>query len=325
MRVLVTGASGMLGRSVAQTIERNGHTVTVMQRRPSGLTCAEILGDITDHQGIQAAVKGQDAIVHLAAKVSPTGRWSDFWDVNVNGTRNLLEASRQTGVTRFIYVSSPAVASSGAAHVGTGALPADPSTTKTHYARSKAEAEQLVLTQSGSDMLVASLRPHLVWGPGDEQLVARIIDRAASGSLRLIGSGAALVDSTYVDNAADAIAASLERAEIIDGRALVISNGEPRPVAELLRGLCHAAGFELPLRGVPTWAAKAGGSMVDAAWAAARLTRDPPMTRFLAEQLSTAHWYDQRETHTLLGWTPTVSIDDGFGRLAAWFRTEQDR
>ena len=173
----------------------------------------------------------------------------------------------------------------------------------------------------------SSLRydPHLVWGPGDEQLVARIIGRAASGSLRLIGSGAALVDSTYVDNAADAIAASLEQAEIIDGRALVISNGEPRPVAELLRGLCHAAGFELPLRGVPTWVAKAGGSMVDAAWAAARLTRDPPMTRFLAEQLSTAHWYDQRETHTLLGWTPTVSIDDGFGRLAAWFRTGQDR
>lgn len=320
MNVLITGASGMVGRSVAQTIERNGHTVRVMQRRPSELNVDETLGDITDQSAVHSAVERQHAVVHLAARVSPTGQWSDFWDVNVGGTRNLIDAAQQAGVTRFIYVSSPAVASSGAAHVGVGALPADPATTRSHYARSKAEAEQLVLAQAGGDMLVAAVRPHLVWGPADQQLVARIVERAAAGSLRLIGSGAALVDSTYVDNAADAIAAALDRASVIDGRALVISNGEPRPVAELLRGLCDAAGLEIPQRRVPTWAAKAAGSVAEAVWAAGRLTKDPPMTRFLAEQLSTAHWYDQRETHALLNWTPTVSIDDGLARLADWYR-----
>ena len=310
----------MLGRAVAQTIERNGHRVTVLQRRPSGLDCAEIQGNITDQQTVDTAVQGQHAVVHLAARVSPTGRWQDFWDVNVSGTRNLVKASQQAGVTRFIYVSSPAVASSGAEHVGESALPADPATTRSYYARSKAEAEQLVFAHAGGDMAVAAVRPHLVWGPGDEQLVARVLGRAASGSLRLVGSGAALVDSTYVDNAADALAAALEQASAINGRALVVSNGEPRPVAELLRGICHAAGFELPMRGVPTWAAKAGGALAETVWAAGRLTNDPPMTRFLAEQLSTAHWYDQRQTCELLDWTPSVSIDDGLAKLADWYR-----
>lgn len=320
VRVLVTGASGLLGRTVAQNIERNGHTVTVLQRRPSGLDCAEIQGDITDQQTVRSAVQDQQAVVHLAARVSPTGRWHDFWNVNVGGTHNLIEASKQTDVTRFIYVSSPAVASSGAAHVGESSLPADPATTRSYYARSKAEAEQLVLAYGGGSMAVAAVRPHLVWGPGDEQLVARVVGRAASGSLRLIGSGAALVDSTYVDNAADAIAAALEHTPAVDGRALVVSNGEPRPVAELLRGLCHAAGFELPVRGVPTWAAKAGGALAETVWAAGRLSTDPPMTRFLAEQLSTAHWYDQRVTRELLDWTPKVSIDVGLAKLAEWYR-----
>lgn len=311
----------MFGRTVAQTIERSGHTVTVLQRRPSGLDCAEMQGDITDQQTVRAAVRHHQAVVHLAARVSPTGRWQDFWDVNVGGTRNLIQASQQAGVTRFIYVSSPAVASSGAAHVGESALPADPATTRSYYARSKAEAEQFVLTHAGGDMAVAAVRPHLVWGPGDEQLVARVVGRAARGSLRLIGSGAALVDSTYVDNAADAIAAALEHAPAVDGRALVVSNGEPRPVAELLRGLCEAAGFELAVRGVPTWAAKAGGALAETVWAVGRLSTDPPMTRFLAEQLSTAHWYDQRLTRELLDWTPRVSIDDGLAKLADWYQS----
>lgn len=322
MKILVTGASSLLGRTVADTLISDDHSVTVMQRSASGVDCAEIRGDITDELTVHRAVEGQDAVVHLAALVSPTGRWKDFFDINVGGTRNLRAASVRADVGRFVHISTPAVASSGEVHFGEGALPADPTTTRTHYARSKALAEQEVLAPSADDILVTALRPHLVWGPGDEQLVARIVDRAASGRLRLIGSGAALVDSTYVDNAADAIAAAVTRTEAVDGRALVISNGEPRPVAELLQGLCLAAGVAMPTRSVPRWVAKAGGAAVEAIWAAGRVTADPPMTRFLAEQLSTAHWYDQTETHALLDWQPTVSLDDGLARLRDWYQAQ---
>ena len=309
----------MLGRTVAETLLSDGHEVTVVQRRPSGLPCREVRGDLRDRATVEAAVAEQDAVIHLAAKVSPTGSWPDFVAVNVDATRSLLADSKRCGVDRFVYVSSPSVAASGEAHVGAGALPADPATTKTHYARSKAQAEQLALAANGPGFAVTAIRPHLVWGPGDEQLVGRIVDRAASGQLRIIGTGAALVDATYVDNAADAIVAGLNRIEHVQGRALVVSNGEPRPVLELLRGLCDAAGVAFPSGTVTPTAAKSIGAAIEAVWAAGGIDKDPPMTRFLAEQLSTAHWYDQRETRALLDWEPAVALDDGLARLQAWF------
>ncbi len=320
MKVLVTGASGMLGRTVAETLLHQDHDVTVLQRRPSGISCREIQGDLRDARVVDAAVDSQNAVIHLAARVSPTGAWQEFVDVNVTATRSLIDASERAGVERFVYVSSPAVASSGDAHVGVGALPADPGQAKTHYARSKAQAELLSLAADGPDLAVTAVRPHLVWGPGDEQLVGRIVERAKSGALRVIGTGAALVDSTYVTNAADAIAAALDRIEQVHGRALVVTNGEPRPVIELLRGLCDAAGVAFPTGSVAPAAAKSVGALVEAVWAAGSIDRDPPMTRFLAEQLSTAHWYDQRETRALLDWQPAVSLDQGLAKLTASFR-----
>jgi 2-alkyl-3-oxoalkanoate reductase len=162
------------------------------------------------------------------------------------------------------------------------------------------------------------VRPHLVWGPGDTQLVGRIIARARAGRLPVVGSGAALIDTTYVSNAADALVAALDRCEAARGQALVVSNGEPRPVAELLAAICRAAGVRPPRRAVPRSLALGAGAVVEALWATPLASRlgEPPMTRFLAEQLSTAHWFDQRHTREALHWTPRVSIAEGLAALA---------
>jgi len=157
---------------------------------------------------------------------------------------------------------------------------------------------------------VVVVRPHLVWGPGDPQLVDRIVARARAGRLPVVGTGAALVDTTYVDNAVDALVAALDRATELAGRAFVVSNGEPRPVAELVASICTAAGVAPPRVAVPASVARAAGAIVEKLW-----RHDPPMTRFLAEQLSTAHWFDQRATREALGWVPRVGLDEGFARL----------
>ncbi|MEC5183342.1 nucleoside-diphosphate-sugar epimerase [Cryobacterium sp. MP_3.1] len=322
MRVLVTGASGFLGRAVAAAIAAAGHEVRCFQRRPSGVAGAtDALGSITEPADVAAAVAGVDAIVHLAAKVSLAGPPAEFETVNVGGTRTLIAAARTANVQRLVFVSSPSVAHSGASITGSDALPADPDHARGDYARTKAAAELLALAADSAELRVVAVRPHLVWGPGDTQLIARIVERARAGRLPLLGHGAALIDSTYIDNAAGAIAAALERVDAVHGNAYVITNGEPRPVAELLAGICAAAGVAAPAWSVPASVARAAGSVIEAAWRVFPGEDEPPMTRFLAEQLSTAHWFDQRRTRADLHWTPAVSLDEGLARLAESYRT----
>jgi len=200
--------------------------------------------------------------------------------------------------------------------MGDGALPADPGAARGDYARTKAEAELLALAADSARLSVVVIRPHLVWGPGDTQLVQRIVDRARSGRLPLLGHGAALIDTIYVDNAASAIAAALEHAPQVHGRSFVVTNGEPRPVAEMLAGICRAAGVTPPTVRIPASVARTAGSLIEALWRVRPGQDEPPMTRFLAEQLSTSHWFDQRAVRSELHWQPSVSIDDGLRRLA---------
>jgi nucleoside-diphosphate-sugar epimerase len=315
MRVLVTGARGMLGSALARSLADRGDEVRVLQRHPSGLPYDEVLGDVADAAVTARAVDGVDSVVHLAARVGVQGRWADFVRTNVVGTANLLTAARRHGVTRFVHVSSPSVAHAGRPLVGAPAAPADPSRARGSYARTKATAERIALAERG--LAVVAVRPHLVWGAGDEQLVGRILDRARAGRLALVGRGEALIDTTYVDNAVDALVAALDRAEQVAGRAFVVSNGEPRPVAELVARICAAGGVEPPRAHVPYPLAWLGGAVAEGVWALTRNTDDPPMTRFLAEQLATAHWFDLRETQRALGWSPAVSLDEGFRRLSA--------
>ncbi|MFE8885669.1 NAD-dependent epimerase/dehydratase family protein [Pseudarthrobacter enclensis] len=320
MRVLVTGASGMLGGAVARLLVDRGHSVTTLQRRPSGVDGAtDLCGSITDAEVLKDAVRGQDGIIHLAAKVSFTGRAADFDNVNIEGTRRLLAAARAASVPDFVFVSSPSVANSGAALVGLGAGPADPARAHGDYARTKGEAELLALAADSPDFRVAAVRPHVVWGPGDTQLVERVLARAARRRLPLLDSGAALIDTTYVDNAAAAIAAALDRMDRVHGSAVVVTNGEPRPVGELIAGICAAGGVPAPSWAVPGAVARGAGAVVEKLWLWAGRQEEPPMTRFLAEQLSTAHWFDQRRTRELLDWTPAVSLDEGLERLAAYY------
>ncbi|WP_412873509.1 NAD-dependent epimerase/dehydratase family protein [Curtobacterium poinsettiae] len=318
MKVLVTGASGFLGQATAAAVRDAGHEVRTFQRRPSGVAgVQDVAGTMTDDAALARAVGGVEAVVHLAAKVSLAGDPADFARVNVDGTRSLLRAARAAGAARFVFVSSPSVAHTGSSLVGADAGPAEPSRARGDYARTKAAAELLALDADAPDFAVVAVRPHLVWGPGDTQLVGRIVERARAGRLPLLDSGAALIDTLYVDNAATAMVASLEHAtdDGVHGNAYVVTNGEPRPVADLLAGICTASGVRPPQWNVPAAVARIAGSVVEAVWRVRPGEDEPPMTRFLAEQLSTAHWFDQRRTRRDLQWTPSVSIDEGLERL----------
>ncbi|MEK9810795.1 MAG: NAD-dependent epimerase/dehydratase family protein [Candidatus Nanopelagicales bacterium] len=326
-RIVITGGGGVVGGAVARVLVREGCDVVSLQRgtisdalRSMGVSelRADITGDVDD---LTAAFRGADAVVHAAARVDIVGPWEEYERINIAGTAAVVDAARAAGVGRLVMVSSPSVAHAGRALVGAPAGAADPTAARGNYARSKAAAELLALDANSDDMAVVVVRPHLVWGPGDSQLTERIIERARSGRLVTIGSGAALIDTTYIDNAGDAIAAAAHRAAVpsVRGRAFVVSNGEPRTVLEMLTRIARAGGAAGPSREVPYAVARAGGRVVEEWWERTGRAGEPPVTSFLAEQLATAHWFDQREVRTALQWSPRVSIDEGFARLSAHY------
>jgi nucleoside-diphosphate-sugar epimerase len=325
MKVLVTGAGSLLLGGIAQQLASRGDEVVCFQRRENETTHSNITtfaGDIRDRGAASEAASGCDAIIHGAARVGVMGSWEDFYSTNVDGTTNVLRAAEEHHITRLVYVSTPSVAHVGRSIEGDVATPATTGRKRTFYAESKAIAEILALQANSAELGVVALRPHLVWGPGDTQLVGRIVDRARQGRLVMVGSGNALVDSTYIDNAISAHSAALDAiapGARCSGKAYVISNGEPRTVNELMSRICLAAGVEFSPKHVPAVIARSIGSVVERIWPLIRKD-EPPITRFVAEQLGTAHWFDQRPAQEDLNWKPQVSLDEGFARLAKWFQ-----
>ena len=330
MKVLVTGASSLIGRHVVQLLQQRGDDVTVLQRRPTELAnVREVLLDLSAENNasggannkelnatLVSAMQGRQAVIHLAAKVGVSGRWDAYEAINIDGTRRMINAAVHCKVPCFVHVSSPSVAHAGKSLVAAPAGAADPEHVRGHYARSKALGEQIALAANGDVTKVVSLRPHLVWGPGDTQLVQRIIEKAKAGRLLLVGNGQAFIDTTYIDNAANAIVAGVDNIERAAGQALVISNAQPRTVSEIIQRMLQAGGLPTKLRRVPSPVAIAAGSLIESVWEKLDKQDDPPMTRFLAEQLATAHWFDQRKTQQLLNWAPSIGIEEGFDRLA---------
>ena len=323
VKVLVTGASGMLGGATARALAARGDQVTVLQRRPAGLGLPEVLGDIADPGAVRRAVAGQDAVVHLAAKVNITGAWPGYQRANIVGTAALITACRDAGVPRLVHVSSPSVAHAGESLVGAAAGVADPAGARGAYARSKARGEQLALAADGAGLAVVAVRPHLVWGPGDPQLIERVVARARDGRLFTVGSGAALIDSTRRQCGGCA------------GRGAGPVHGGPRSGAGGQQRRAAAGGrvVRRDLRGRRSARPAApgagrsgvrgrrgGGGGLGRPGPTRGQEDDPPLTRFLAGQLSTAHWFDQRHTRAVLDWVPRVSLDEGFAQLATWYR-----
>ncbi len=326
MRVLVTGGSGLLGQRTIAALLARGHEVLALQRhRNDALACEQVLADIRDADAVAVAVTGTDAVVHGAARVGVVGTREEFRAVNVGGTEAVVAACRSAGVNRLVVVSSPSVGYESTPTVGAGAAaPITSRSDRSWYSESKGEAELVALAANSAVLAVSAIRPHAIWGPGDTQLVGRIVERARAGRLFVVGGGRALIDTTYVDNAADALVVATEQLAPggrLAGRAFVVSNGEPLPLRTLLEQICAAAGVPPPARDLPLGLARGMASAVERLWGRARPGDEPPATRFLVDQLALAHWFDPRPFREATGWRPRVTIAEGMRLLAAFYET----
>jgi nucleoside-diphosphate-sugar epimerase len=330
MKLLVTGGGGFLGQALCRGLRERGHDVASFSRSRhaalDALGVRQLQGDLADHAAVLAAfAEGFDAVLHNAAKAGAWGSYASYFDANVSGTRNVIAACRAHRIGKLVHTSTPSVAHRATHPVEGASADEVPygEGVKAHYATTKIIAEREVLAANDAALATVALRPRLIWGPGDTQILPRLVERARAGRLRLVGSGDNLVDTTYIDNAAQAHVDALEHLHVgaaCAGRAYFISNGEPWPLREVLNGLLRAAGAPEVQATLPFRAAYAIGAVCEVLWTALPLRGDPPMTRFLAEQLSTAHWYSMAPAARDFGYVPKVPMVEGLERLRASLR-----
>jgi 2-alkyl-3-oxoalkanoate reductase len=321
--VLVTGGTGFLGRALVNRLLSQGRAVTVLARNPAAdLTArgARILcASLDDADAVRAACKGVETVYHVAAKVGVWGRYDDFFRTNVLGTRAVVDGCREHGVRSLILTSTPSVVYNGRDLAGVDeSLPLTRSC-PSPYPLTKAQAEADVLAANGTGLRTTALRPHLIWGPGDPHLVPRILASARAGKLRIVGLGTNRVDMVHVENAADAHilaeAALAREASPSGGRAYFITNGEPIVLWDWVNALLAALGEKTINRRVSKASAYSAGFACEMAWRVLGKSGEPPMTRFIAAELATDHWFDISAARRDLGYEPRIRMADGTAAL----------
>lgn len=332
MKILVTGGGGFLGRAICAQLIALGYSVRSFNRSNSRaletLGVAQIAGDISNMEAVCNAAEGVDAIIHCAGKVGAWGAPEDYYDTNVRGTDNVLAACELQHVRKLVFTSSPSVVHAGCDLEGVDESTPYATHFSTAYAQTKAMAEQRVLEANGTALATVALRPHFIWGPGDPNLLPRVLNRARQQRLRLIGRIDKRIDTIYVENAALAHVLALQKLDIgapIAGKPFFISQGEPVTHEHLINCWLRAAGLPSQVQRLPLWLARVLGYSLESVYRAVGARAEPPLTRFLVEQLSTAHWFNIDAARRELGYAPQVDMTEGLRRLTRHFALEYDQ
>lgn len=330
--ILVTGGSGFVGSALCRRLAERGHTVRSLQRSDSpalaalGVDCRR--GDVADREAVFSAAKDCEVVFHVAAKAGVWGPADEYHRANVAGTERILQACREFGVRKLIYTSSPSVVYHGVDENGIDESTPYPDAYLTEYPRTKAIAERIVLAANGPQLATVALRPHLIWGPGDNHLVPRLIDRAKSGRLRRVGDGKNLVDTTYIDNCVEAHLCALDCLQsgaACAGKAYFISNDEPLPLWDLINRMLACADIPPLTKSISAPMAYRAGAVLEFLYRLSGSHSEPSMTRFVARQLSTSHWYNLAAAKRDLGYQPRVTIEEGLQRLREWLHASSER
>jgi len=323
--VLVTGGGGFLGRYVVRRLMALGHPVRILGRRDQPelreLGVEVHCGSIEDPAVVRKACEGMACVQHIAAKAGVWGSWDSYFRANVTGTLNVLGACRELGIQRLVYTSTPSVVFNRQDLRGVDETQPYGQDWLCHYAHTKMLAEQEVLAAhdpEGSGLKTVALRPHLIWGPGDNHLIPRIVDRARKGRLKIVGDGNNLVDIVHVVNAAEAQVLAMQALDArpdAGGRAFFISQGEPVRIWDWLNDLLTGLSIPRIEKKIPMQTAYKVGAVAEGIWKVLHLPGEPPMTRFVAMELAKDHYFDISAAKDLLGYEAKVTTEAGLAEL----------
>ena len=321
MRALVTGGGGFLGSGIAKSLHEKQHDVTVVGRHhyshlPKGIKLFQ--GDIRDFDFLHKVIAGMDAVFHTAAFPGIWGRAEDFYSINVDGTRNVIKACLINAVPKLIFTSSPSVVYGSSSLEGVDETVPYPENYLSEYPRTKAIAEKLVIEANSPDLATVSIRPHLIWGPGDPHLVPRLLAKADKGRLVRVGQGENRVDIIYIDNA---VYAHLKACDALGigkpsaGKVYFVSDGEPVNLWEWINEVLKKTSRPPVTRSISYRTASRLGYFLEKIYNWGNIKKEPPMTRFLASQLATSHYFNISLAKKDFGYEPVVNSEVGMNRL----------
>ena len=324
-KVLVTGGGGFLGKAIVRRLVDRGDQVRSLARNfypeLEKMGVDQIQGDISDPDAVARACEDRTIVYHVAAKPPPWGRYADYHQTNVVGTQNIIDSCLDQDQARLIFTSTPSVVHNGKDIEGADESMPYPKKFSGRYAKTKAIAEQLVVKAARNKLKTIILRPHKIWGPGDNQILTRLVARAHK--LKQIGHGNNLIDVTYIDDAADAHILAADKLKAhpgLSGNIYFISQGEPVLAWYMVNEFLKAAGCSPVKKSVPFRIAWVTGALLEVIYKVLHLSKEPYITRFLVETVSQSNWFTIDAAKRDLGYTPQISIDEGLRRLEEWLK-----
>jgi nucleoside-diphosphate-sugar epimerase len=322
MKVLVTGGGGFLGFEICKLLAKTGHEVLSFSRthheKLDLLNIKTHCGSLINSNDIKGALHGVEAIIHTAAIAGVWGKYQDYYQTNFVGTKNLVGEAKKVGIKYFIYTSTPSVVFGKNSICGADENTPHAKKFLTSYAKTKSLAEKYVSSNASDDFLNVSIRPHLIWGSGDPHILPRLIERAKSGKLRIIGNGDNLVDVIHVTNAAMAHINALEsliHGKKINGKAYFVGQDKPVNLWNFINQMLETQGLSPVTKKISSVVAYRLGAIFESTFKLLSVKAEPPLTRFVVLQMSESHYFSHENAKNDLGYKPSVSIVDGLKDL----------
>jgi len=316
MKVLVTGGGGFVGLALVKRLVKSGYEVSVFSRNiypeHKELNIKIFTGNLVKLEDVENSIKGNEIVFHVAARVGVWGSYKDFYSVNVTGTENVINACIKHKVRKLIFTSSASVIFDGSDLINATESARYPQKPASFYSGTKATAEKLILKANSDSPKTIALRPHLVWGPGDTQLIPGILHRAKSGRLRKIGKRDYFIDTTHIENLIDAqllAIKALDKTPEVCGKAFFITNGSPVTVWEFINSIIVSAGMAPVQKTIPRIPALFLAWLLEKTYLLFRIHSEPYVTRFVISELCTHHYFDISAARKLLGYSPKVYFE----------------
>lgn len=326
MKALVTGATGFIGSHLVEVLTDNNWEVRVLVRENSNLRNLDgrnldrVTGDVRDLNSVEKAAMGVDTIFHAAAMVGEWGAPKDYYDVNVTGMKNVIEAAAAEEVPRFIAVSSTSVhgnegfnnSSEETPYVKSGIL----------YNDSKVEAEQLVWRAHAEGRIRAStVRPCMVWGPRDRAFMPKIILSCRSRMFMYVNGGNHLAGLAHVRNVCDVIHRCAIKEEAL-GKAFIVTDGCDTTFRAMVETLCDELGLKKPRLSVPYGVAKAMGNFSENIYRRFHAEKAPLLTKMGVACIGNNLSFDITRARKILGYEPQYRFPLSLQPFLDWFKRE---